>query len=97
MSRLAAVCVIAWSMGCGSSAKGPTDAAPETGNDQSCPAQQPKDGDACTGTSHCGYGHATCCGVSSTANTCVCQQGHFSCSMTVECNFVCPDASPGEQ
>jgi hypothetical protein len=38
------------------------------------------------------YGQASCCGIPSSAFTCQCQQGTFSCFQTVECNFVCPDS-----
>jgi hypothetical protein len=60
-----------------------------------CPTQQPRDVDTCTGSLICQYGHATCCRIASSATTCKCQQGTFSCFMTVECNFVCPDAGAG--
>jgi hypothetical protein len=101
MRRLARIGLIVFALvGCSSSAKTPADAASDgmgggTGNPATCPTKEPQDGDVCTGTVRCGYGKATCCGVTSTARTCTCQQGHFSCAMTVECNFVCPDASSG--
>jgi len=61
----------------------------------SCPLQQPSIGgmgSVCSGSPTCTYGHATCCGIGSSAFTCRCQAGTFVCIMTVECNFICPDA-----
>jgi hypothetical protein len=31
--------------------------------------------------------------VSYSATTCMCQPSGFSCAVTIECNFACPDAS----
>jgi hypothetical protein len=64
-----------------------------TGDGGSCPDQKPSDGAACSGSSSCQYGQSTCCGMQYSLFTCRCQAGGFSCSMTVECNFTCPDAS----
>jgi hypothetical protein len=58
----------------------------------SCPASQPSFGTKCTGNLSCEYGHSSCCGIPSSAMTCVCSFGYFDCSQTVECNFICPDA-----
>jgi hypothetical protein len=33
--------------------------------------------------------------VNHSAMTCMCQPAGFSCAVTVECNFVCPDAGGG--
>jgi hypothetical protein len=60
-----------------------------------CPAQRPGTAQACTGSATCTYGTAVCCGVTTSAYTCRCQAGSFVCSMTTECNFVCPDAGRG--
>ena len=60
-----------------------------------CPTKLPSIGQACTGTESCTYGSATCCGVTTSAYTCRCQADSFVCSMTNECNFVCPDAGRG--
>jgi hypothetical protein len=57
-----------------------------------CPAQQPGFSVSCSGSITCKYGQSTCCGITSSAFTCQCQQGSFSCAQTVECNFVCPEA-----
>ncbi len=59
----------------------------------SCPTTQPMDGKACTGSTICQYGHATCCGIESSFMTCKCQAGGFSCYQTVECNFICPGST----
>ncbi|HEV3189368.1 MAG TPA: hypothetical protein VGY54_02665 [Polyangiaceae bacterium] len=59
----------------------------------SCPTAQPMDGKACTGSTVCEYGHATCCGIASSFMTCKCQPGGFSCYQTVECNFICPGSA----
>jgi hypothetical protein len=71
----------------------PTQDASEDAADgaNSCPVHQPRDGDACTGTASCQYGHTVCCGIDYSLFTCKCQQGSFSCAMTVECNVVCSD------
>jgi len=63
----------------------------------SCPAQLPISGGACQGPLSCSYGQSSCCGYSSSAWTCTCLGGSFSCSQTVECNIICPghDASVG--
>jgi hypothetical protein len=62
-----------------------------------CPAQVPLSvGVACSGSTTCTYGQSTCCGISTSAYTCKCQGGTWSCSMTVECNFICPDAGSGD-
>jgi hypothetical protein len=73
----------------------PVDAADQDAVSGACPAQLPTSigsGPPCTGTTICEYGQATCCGISSSAYTCKCQDGTFWCSMTVECNFFCPEA-----
>jgi hypothetical protein len=59
-----------------------------------CPTQQPGLGARvpCAGSLSCSYGQASCCGVTTTAQTCVCQHGFFFCGQTVECNVICPDA-----
>jgi hypothetical protein len=57
----------------------------------SCPGKQPRDGDPCSGSGRCQYGHTVCCGITYSQFTCVCQQGSYFCAMTVECNFVCSD------
>jgi len=55
-----------------------------------CPAQVPISGGACQGSLSCSYGQTSCCGRSSSAWTCNCSGGSFSCTQTVECNIVCP-------
>jgi hypothetical protein len=84
--------------GGGSDAAAPSDAHMDTApaeNPSACPAAQPQDRAACSGTIACGYGGTTvCCGISYLSTTCRCQGGVFSCGMTIECNFVCPDAGP---
>jgi len=60
-----------------------------------CPAQLPLSGGACSGPLTCTYGQATCCGITSSAWTCTCQGGSFSCSQTTECNFICPGGDGG--
>jgi hypothetical protein len=57
-----------------------------------CPAQQPGFSVTCSGSITCSYGQSTCCGITTSEFTCQCQHGSFSCSQTVECNFVCPEA-----
>jgi len=64
-----------------------------TGDANGCPAEQPRLITPCSGSLTCSYGQATCCGITSSFFTCKCQNGSFSCYQTVECNFVCPDAS----
>jgi hypothetical protein len=89
----------AGAVGCGSSDTGgahaDAGATPDDGSN-SCPADQPMDGTPCSGSTACGYGHSTCCGIDYSFMTCKCQKGGYSCSMTVECNFVCPDASSAD-
>jgi hypothetical protein len=93
--RFAATAWIAVLIGCGSgSSTGTVDASTHDAAQPGCPADQPSDGTACTGSLKCEYGQSTCCGVTSSFTTCQCQPGGFSCAMTVECNFVCPDAGP---
>ncbi len=60
-----------------------------------CPAQPPLSGGACSGPLTCSYGQASCCGITSSTWTCTCQGGSFSCSQTVECNFICPGVDGG--
>ena len=102
--RSAALCfvvglVLAGAAACSnsSSTSGVHDGAPgdaaSDGQPPGCPSQQPSDGTACTGSIVCQYGHSTCCGMSFSAMTCRCQPGGFSCAVTTECNFVCPDGS----
>jgi hypothetical protein len=71
-------------------------AAPDAtdGAATACPVDQPALGAraACVGTLTCSYGTSYCCGIKSTAFTCSCQHGFFSCAQTVECNFICPEA-----
>jgi hypothetical protein len=90
----------AWMTACGSSGGttgGGADAAADAADGSGgCPSQEPRDGDPCSGSASCQYGHAVCCGMSYSQFTCVCQQGSYSCAMTVECNFVCQDGSPGD-
>jgi hypothetical protein len=69
-------------------------AADATDGSASCPQKQPRDGDPCTGSASCQYGHTVCCGMNYSQFTCVCQQGSYSCAMTVECNIVCSDGGP---
>ena len=63
----------------------------------SCPARLPISGGACQGSLSCSYGQSNCCGHSSSAWSCTCSGGNFSCSQTVEYNTICPghDASVG--
>ena len=96
--RFAALCfvvgLVACAVACSNSSTGTSDgAAASDGQAPGCPAQQPSDRAACTGSITCQYGQTSCCGVSYSATTCICQPGGFSCAATVECNFVCPDAS----
>jgi hypothetical protein len=56
-----------------------------------CPVKQPELGATCSGAIMCEYGAASCCGVPSSALTCKCQGGTFSCTQTVERNVVCGD------
>ena len=59
-----------------------------------CPASLPAVGSqACSGTTVCQYGHASCCGIASSFMTCKCQFGQFNCYQTVECNFACAGPS----
>jgi hypothetical protein len=60
-----------------------------------CPPDQPQFGATCTGTLSCEYGHSSCCGIQTSAQTCTCRFGFFDCAQTVECNFICPDAGLG--
>jgi hypothetical protein len=60
-----------------------------------CPADRPAFGATCTGALECSYGKSSCCGISTTAQTCKCQFGFFDCQQTVECNFTCPDGGLG--
>jgi hypothetical protein len=57
----------------------------------SCPTDQPDFTTPCAAALTCHYGHASCCGIPSSAQTCLCQHGFFNCFQTVECNFTCPD------
>jgi hypothetical protein len=92
--RLAALCFAVGLFACGSSTSGTHDGAtPSDGQPAGCPSQQPSDGTTCTGSIVCQYGSSNCCGVSYSAMTCRCQTGGFSCAVTNECNFTCPDAS----
>jgi hypothetical protein len=81
----------------GTAAEGAADATEDGATEDaadgsaSCPSKQPRDGDACTGSASCQYGHTVCCGMSYSQFTCTCQQGSFSCAMTVECNIVCSE------
>ncbi len=103
-------CVVCWlaiaavGVGCsgspspGGSSDGGRDRPADVAGDApaGCPAQLPSPaGAACTGSGICTYGSATCCGVTTSAYTCRCQAGGFVCSMTNECNFICPDAGRG--
>jgi hypothetical protein len=84
---------------CGSSGEGIRDGGgPEGGGDvlaSGCPAQHPAFGATCVGALSCEYGKSSCCGIETSAQTCTCQNGFFSCDQTVECNVVCPDAGRG--
>jgi hypothetical protein len=75
-------------------AEGAADAPATDDGPGACPANQPRDGDACNGSASCQYGHSVCCGIDHSAFTCKCQFGTFQCAQTVECNIVCPEASP---
>jgi hypothetical protein len=84
-------------LACGGGGGGTHDAATKIdgGGDApatSCPTDQPDFTTACAAALTCHYGHASCCGIPSSAQTCLCQHGFFNCFQTVECNFVCPDA-----
>jgi hypothetical protein len=94
-SLLLAVSVFA--VGCNDSGAKTDGGADGSGVDgpPSCPAQLPSVGTACSGSTVCEYGQATCCGITHSFMTCTCSSGTFDCVMTVECNFVCPDAGGG--
>jgi hypothetical protein len=95
--RMTTVCIIgtiAFGAGCSSANSGSDGGLnnPLVDGGSSCPALQPGDNSACTEVTSCYYGHATCCGIESSAFTCQCEHGAFQCAQTVECNFSCPDA-----
>jgi hypothetical protein len=80
----------AWACGSEARGAGSVDASGDNVGGGECPAQQPHDGDPCSGSASCQYGHSTCCGIAYSALTCKCQLNGYSCAQTVECNFACP-------
>ncbi len=88
--------LVAAACGSGSNADGGTPKRADGADDGegACPSDQPTERASCSSSASCKYGSSTCCGVAYSAVTCTCQTGGFSCAMTVECNFVCPDAEP---
>jgi len=95
---LVAIVVIAAACSSDTGSGGPSDggANDASADGGSCPNQRPSDGAPCSGSTRCEYGHTTCCGLEYSLFTCRCQAGSFSCFMTVECNFICPDAAAGD-